>query len=287
MAGDYLPIRLDLADDPAVIQIAAALELDELDVVGRLVATWSWFNRHTTDGHAPGVTAAWLNRYTHTNEWAEAMAASGWLEITDAGLTVPDYDSWNSEAAKIRLKANERKRKQRAREKAEKDADAYPSRQQPQDGHAKRVTDTRPHDTTEQHTTGQDKETDCISTSWKKKDYQLQVRQTAAEHFRGEPFLADASQYREEDRRDLLAIAAIHHSGQVRPAWFLTTLDHVKQANKSDPITAPVRYLKRALAERWPKEAEKRFGGFYKALFRLAQGIPPELVTPKAGKAPA
>ena len=56
MAGDWIPMRVDLADDPAVISIATATGLDELAVVGRLHRLWSWANRHLTTGAAPSVS---------------------------------------------------------------------------------------------------------------------------------------------------------------------------------------------------------------------------------------
>jgi hypothetical protein len=279
MAGDYLPIRLDLPDDPAVIQMAAALDIGEDDVVGRLIRTWAWFNKHTENGHAKSVTKAWLDRYTSTPGWSDAMEAAGWLEISEEGLTVPKYDNWNSEAAKIRLKANERKRKQRVKEKGETDQSRDPSR----DGHASGVTEVGPHNTTVQDST---KKTDHIRTSWKDKDYQLQVRQAAAENFRGVPFL-EPHEYREEDRRDLLAIAAIHLSGEVKPAWLLTRIDAMRAAHERKPVTALVRYLKRALADYWPSDAEKRYGAFYKLLYTIGQEIPPEMLAAKRQPAEA
>ncbi len=108
MAGDYLPMRLDLDEDPAVIQMAATLELSELDVVGRLWKVWAWMNRQTRDGNAPGVTAAWLDRYAHTPGLSHAMEAAGWLELTESGVSVPAYDTWNSKAAKTRLQGAKR-----------------------------------------------------------------------------------------------------------------------------------------------------------------------------------
>lgn len=151
MAGDYLPMRLDLRDDPAVIQMAADLEMDEQDVVGRLHTTWSWFNAHTADGHAT-VTQNWLDRHTSTPGWAAAMSSAGWLTVDDDGfLSVPKYDSWNSEAAKKRLQAAERKRKQRAKEAETSDKSGVS-----QECHASVVTKTGLQNRTGQDTTGQD-----------------------------------------------------------------------------------------------------------------------------------
>ncbi len=288
MAGDWYAMRLDLDEDPSVIQMAAALGLDELDVVGRIHRTWAWFNKHTEDGHAPGMTAAWLDRHTRTPGWSEAMADAGWLEISEAGLTIPSYGKWNSKSAKNRLKERDKKRQQRDErpEKLPTTSAKCPTSSGTQTGtqagtqpgtNAGQVRDqnrTREEKSTEEKSTSK---TDHIRTSWKDKDYQLQVRGIAAESFRGVPFL-DPAAYREDDRKDLLGIAAIHHSGQIRPQWFLSSLDAIHNRTDQKPVTAPVRLFKRILADRWPQEAEKRFGAFYKALYAVCKDIPPDML---------
>jgi hypothetical protein len=77
MAGDWLKARIDLPDDPAVIEIAHQLLSDEYAVVGRLVRIWGWANRQSRDGHAPGVTAAWIDRYVAQPGFAAAMQKVG------------------------------------------------------------------------------------------------------------------------------------------------------------------------------------------------------------------
>ena len=110
MAGDWLPMRLDLDDDPAVIQIAAATGLDEFGVVGRLLKLWGWANRNTADGNAEGnargVTESWVDRYTNTPGFAAAMVAAGWLAPAAGGgagvMCFPNFDRWNTKGAKQR-----------------------------------------------------------------------------------------------------------------------------------------------------------------------------------------
>jgi len=60
MAGDWIKMRMDLPDDPAVIGITERTGLDGDTVVGKLFRVWSWANRQTIDGNASGVTEAWL-----------------------------------------------------------------------------------------------------------------------------------------------------------------------------------------------------------------------------------
>lgn len=102
MAGDWLKMRHDLADDPAVIRIATACGLEEDTVVGKLHRLWSWVDRHTTDGHAEGVGLAWVDRHVRRDGFAVEMVKVGWLEETGQGLAFPRFDRHCSDTAKAR-----------------------------------------------------------------------------------------------------------------------------------------------------------------------------------------
>lgn len=108
-------MRIALADDPAVISIAARLSIDEFTVVGMLHHLWGWADTQSRDGHAPGVTNVWIDRYIRHAGFAEAMISVGWLEVDDAGVTFPKFDRHNGETAKTRALAAERKRNQRGK----------------------------------------------------------------------------------------------------------------------------------------------------------------------------
>jgi hypothetical protein len=114
MAGDWIKMRTALADDPAVIAMADALDTDEFSVVGRLHHLWSWADAQSRDGHAPGVTCRWINRYVRCDGFAEAMIKVSWLFASDDGITFPNFDRHNGETAKARGLATNRKQKQRA-----------------------------------------------------------------------------------------------------------------------------------------------------------------------------
>jgi hypothetical protein len=103
MAGDWIAIRCDLANEPEVISIAEATGLDEYGVVGRLHRLWSWANRHTTDGNAPSVTYSWVDRYLNCDWFAVSMAAVGWLGHDGTALLFPKFERFNSQGAKQRL----------------------------------------------------------------------------------------------------------------------------------------------------------------------------------------
>jgi hypothetical protein len=113
MAGDWLKMRMDLPDDPAVIGIALALDLEEDAVVGKLFRLWSWANRQTIDGDAASVTEMWLDRYVGVSGFAQAMVSVGWLTIKAGGIALPDFDKHNSETAKQRALTARRMGKKR------------------------------------------------------------------------------------------------------------------------------------------------------------------------------
>lgn len=108
MAGDWIKMRTDLRDDPAVIGIAARLGLDEDTVVGKLHRVWSWANRQTTDGNAPSVTKTWLDRYIGVTGWSDAMEKEGWIDFQTGSLVIPKFDRHNGKSAKERALGKER-----------------------------------------------------------------------------------------------------------------------------------------------------------------------------------
>lgn len=114
MAGDWIPLRLDLSDDPAVLAVCARTGLDEYAVIGRLHKLWCWANRHLKDGHAPGVTAAWVDQYVAKKGFAAALSSADWLVLSGGGLTFPKFDNWNSKSAKKRLMDTRAKSMKRA-----------------------------------------------------------------------------------------------------------------------------------------------------------------------------
>lgn len=108
-------MRLDLAEDPAVIGVAADLGLDEDSVVGKLHRLWSWASKVSRDGHAASVTKTWLDRYVGATGFAEAVAKHGWLMLIDGGgIRIPNWEHWLSQSAKARLQAALRQAKHRA-----------------------------------------------------------------------------------------------------------------------------------------------------------------------------
>lgn len=118
MAGDWIKVRVDLADDPAVLAMAEALQLPEPCIVGYLVLLWSWASRHCNDGTVTGVTLEKLATVTKRPDLAPAMIAAGWLEYSTDGprplIRFPAWDRHNSQSAKSRALTTRRVAKHRA-----------------------------------------------------------------------------------------------------------------------------------------------------------------------------
>lgn len=108
MAGDWMKIELELSDKPEVHYIANALNMDPDAAVGKLVRVWAWFDKHTQDGNALGVTYSLLDRITGVTGFGEAMCFAGWLEQRDKVLHMPNFDRHNGESAKKRALTNKR-----------------------------------------------------------------------------------------------------------------------------------------------------------------------------------
>ena len=137
MAGDWIPMRANLEDDPTVIAIARALKLQPDHVVGKLHRFWSWADSHTIDGQLCGVDAAWVDKHVDKRGFANAMASAPtpWLVIEDCGIRIPNFTNWFGSSAKSRMLATRRQQV---------------SRSQRDNCHGTSVTETRLQNRTEQ-----------------------------------------------------------------------------------------------------------------------------------------
>ena len=114
MAADWMKIELELPDKPEVHYIANALNLDPDAIVGKLIRVWQWFDKHTTDGNAHGVTYSLVDRITNVTGFGEVMCFAGWLEQKDKFLVMPKFERHNGKSAKTRALTAERVGKVRA-----------------------------------------------------------------------------------------------------------------------------------------------------------------------------
>ncbi len=116
MAGEWIKLEKCTFDKPEVIAMADALEISEAQVVGCLAWVWSWFDSQTTNGNAPSVTVAFVNRKVGVAGFGEAMLSTGWLtenSAKDGGLTMPNFDRHNSKSAKKRALTAQRQQRYR------------------------------------------------------------------------------------------------------------------------------------------------------------------------------
>lgn len=102
MAGDWIKVRDNLHEDPAVGRIATALGLDIYGVIGRLIRIWTWADQQVEDGNAD-VTHLYLDQLVNTPGMADAMVLARWLEVPESGrIHFPKYDRHMSKSAKKR-----------------------------------------------------------------------------------------------------------------------------------------------------------------------------------------
>ncbi len=114
MSGDWMKVQLDTPDKPEVQRIAGMLGIDPDAVVGKLIRVWAWFDKHTENGHADGVTYSLLDRITCHAGFSEAMAFVGWLHQDGHILSLPNFDRHNGKTAKNRALSSNRQAAKRA-----------------------------------------------------------------------------------------------------------------------------------------------------------------------------
>ena len=117
MANDWIKMRLDLAEDPAVIEMAETLGVREETIVGYCHAFWSWVSRQCHDGTVTGVTLESLGRRINVPGFPELLRDVGWLNYDNSNcrpvMTIPNFDRHLSKGAKERGLAAIRKKKSR------------------------------------------------------------------------------------------------------------------------------------------------------------------------------
>jgi hypothetical protein len=120
MAGDWIKMRVDLLEDPAVFKIRNAIGDDRLTIIGRLHTFWAWADKHAVDGYVDGATSQLVDEVSGKEGFANAMVSAKWLSISPAGILLPNSDRHNGESAKERSLKSQRQ----ARWRAGKDAKA-------------------------------------------------------------------------------------------------------------------------------------------------------------------
>ena len=121
-------MRLDLPEDPAVLEMADILGQPEEYVVGCLHKIWSWASRQCHDGTVTGVTVVSLSRAVKLPDVVTAMVQVGWLidgrtEGDRPFIAFPKWENWLSKSAKARLNNAINQRNSRANKESAGKAD--------------------------------------------------------------------------------------------------------------------------------------------------------------------
>ncbi len=117
MAGDWIPISVDLPGKPEVARLAMAMATSIDEIIGLLVRFWSWAQAQTEDGHFNNLSLKEIALLAHLPEqFLQEMVKVGWLGCDESGVAIPAFERWFSGAAKRRLKSNQRVAKCRRRQ---------------------------------------------------------------------------------------------------------------------------------------------------------------------------
>lgn len=128
MAGDWLKMELCLPDKPEVLAMSALTGMEPDLIVGKCFRVWRWFDQHTEEGNAAGVTLVTLGyaigNGPSSTTFLDAMKSVGWVEETQEGVRLPNFDRHNGETAKKRALTAKRVAKHKATANAKGNAEA-------------------------------------------------------------------------------------------------------------------------------------------------------------------
>ena len=128
MGAEWISMRKDLREDPAVILICERFKLAEDTVIGKLHRFWSWADGQLVpdsngNGNAPGVTILWLDRYVELDGFGKALVEVCWLDEMSDGIAIPNFSRWMSQSGKARLVNARRQSNFRKKSNANRNAD--------------------------------------------------------------------------------------------------------------------------------------------------------------------
>lgn len=125
MAKDWIPMREDLHEDPAILAMAEALETRPEHVVGYCHKFWSWASRNTVDGRFTNVTTLSIEQVLNLPTFLGRLQVVGWLttytnQVGQTCIEIPNFDRYLSQSAKKRADNALRKRHNRVTKLSQK-----------------------------------------------------------------------------------------------------------------------------------------------------------------------
>lgn len=90
----WLPMRLDLAEDPRTVAIALACGADPVRVCGCLYAVWARAKKQCNGCRLKRHTLEMIDALVHLPGFAAAMAREKLLVIEEDGLRIPNAKKW-------------------------------------------------------------------------------------------------------------------------------------------------------------------------------------------------
>ncbi len=108
MAGDWIKMRSNLWDDPRVAKIVDLTDSSEAAVIGGLYWLWATADQHTADGLLPGLSCRQIDRKTGVPGLGNALVAVGWIESSEEGVQIVNFEDHNGASAKKRAQTARR-----------------------------------------------------------------------------------------------------------------------------------------------------------------------------------
>lgn len=117
MAGYWIKFEQTTPDKPEVVRMATLLNIDQDEVVGKLLRVWIWADLNSIPAEKVCVTDAFIDRLVSKKRFAHAMRLVGWLTGDSGALNFPNFQRHNGESAKKRALENNRQVSRRQRDK--------------------------------------------------------------------------------------------------------------------------------------------------------------------------
>jgi hypothetical protein len=116
MAGFWIPWEVGLTRKQEVLRISKRLSVTRRDAAACCMEVWEWANNQSIDGLMPGLTPADVSEAVAIPGIGEAMAAVGWLVVSDGAVQFPHWDRYNGRSARERFLIASRVRHHRAQQ---------------------------------------------------------------------------------------------------------------------------------------------------------------------------